>query len=376
MTSVLPVVRSLAILAITLSLAGCGSRPDAAVLDPVAVNGNVGASGGKHVTIIAATNRTPDKQGYSATWADRVSYQQYDMSIPPKRDGAVIRYPTAHPDPQYQFMVRSRRELTTAQFLTAATSGPNFDGTVGIFVHGFNYSYQEALYRAAQVAADADTPTAPIMFSWPSQAAIAGYVADKDAVLYSRTELQDVIDMVSKARGVKRVVLFGHSMGAFLVMEAVRQLKLEQRTGELDKLAIILAAPDIDLDVFRSQLADIGRMKTPVTLLVSKTDRALQVSSILGGERPRVGRLDVSAPQIEEIAKKDNLRVIDISSVQGTDGLGHDRYASIAKFGTQLASFETQKRRGAGDAGAFVFDAAGDIVSAPFRLVGGVVGTH
>ncbi len=68
--------------------------------------------------------------------------------------------------------------------------------------------------------------------------------------------------------------------------------------------------------------------------------------------------------------------MIDISSVQGTDGLGHDRYASIAKFGTQLASFETQKRRGAGDAGAFVFDAAGDVVSAPFRLVGGVVGAR
>lgn len=46
------------------------------------------------------------------------------------------------------------------------------------------------------------------------------------------------------------VGIFWHSMGGFLVMEAVRQLKLQHREDVIDKLAVILDAPDINVDVF------------------------------------------------------------------------------------------------------------------------------
>jgi esterase/lipase superfamily enzyme len=79
-------------------------------------------------------------------------------------------------------------------------------------------------------------------------------------------------------------------------MEAARQLKLQGRDDVVGKLQIILAAPDIDVDVFRSHLRDIGTLRNPITLLVSKTDRVLEVSSFIGGERPRVGRIDIDDP--------------------------------------------------------------------------------
>ncbi|MGO8019854.1 alpha/beta hydrolase, partial [Rhizobium leguminosarum] len=94
---------------------------------------------------------------------------------------------------------------------------------------------------------------------------------------------------------------------------------------------------------------DIGIGIRPISLLVSKDDRALVASSFIAGERARVGRLDIDDPVIREAALKERLRVIDITSIQASDGLGHERYASLAKFGAQLASFESGRRSSAGD---------------------------
>jgi len=346
--------------------AGCAGRPDAAVLQPVAAAG----AGGEHVNILTATNRTVVGKGFGASPSDATTYEAYDITVPTKRTGAAITYPTAKPDAERQYVVRRRSELTQGQFETAVGQNAQADGTVGVFVHGYNYSFQEALFRAVQVAADGHTSAVPVLFSWPSAASVTGYVADRDAVLYSRDRLDALLFDLSHARGIKRIVLFGHSMGAFLVMEALRELTLQGRQDVLDKISVVLASPDIDVDVFRSQLRQIGVLKTPITLLVARQDRALMASSLIAGDRPRVGRLDIDDPVIQEAARKEHLRVIDITAVDGTDGLGHDRYASLARFGAQLGNFENNQRTGAADVGAYVFDAAGAIVSSPFRLAG------
>jgi esterase/lipase superfamily enzyme len=159
-------------------------------------------------------------------------------------------------------------------------------------------------------------------------------------------------------------------MGGFLIMETVRQLKLEGRDDVLSKLRIVLAAPDIDADVFRRQMDVIGKLKIPLNLLVSKDDRALAASSFLDANHPRVGRLDIDDPQVREAAVRFGVKVIDITSVKGSDGLGHDRFVSLAKLYPQLASLdEPPNRRSAGQVGAFIFDAAGATVASPFKLV-------
>ena len=162
-------------------------------------------------------------------------------------------------------------------------------------------------------------------------------------------------------------------MGGFLIMEALRQLKLEGRGEVLDKLVVILAAPDIDADVFRKQLTVIGPLKTPLTLFVSKDDKALRISSFLGGERQRAGRLDVDDPVVEDAAARYGIKVIDITSVKADDRLGHDRYANLAAIGPQLVSIEQRDGVSSRQTGAFVFDAAASVISSPFRLAGRVI---
>ncbi len=341
--------------ALILAQTGCASRPDAGVLVPSPLA--TGEEAAERVRIIAATNRQPtaDRIGYDSTWAVATSFEIFDLSVPAARHGIRISYPARIPDPSRQYVVNSRRTATRPDIVGELVRSPEFDGSSGIFVHGYNFTYQEALYRTAQVAADANIKNAPILFSWPSAARMTGYVADRDSVLASRSALTDLVKALADAPGMEQIVLFGHSMGGFLVMETVRQLRVEGRQDIMDRLAVILASPDIDVDVFRSQLEDIGSTATPIMLLVARTDRALSASSLLARERERVGQMSIEDPHLKAMAERGNLRIMDMTSVEAGDGLGHDRYALLAKFGTNLLSPEAAPLNREGQI-AFVFE--------------------
>ncbi len=191
--------------------------------------------------------------------------------------------------------------------------------------------------------------------------------------LASRGHLAWLVKTAAGKTDVKRVILFGHSVGGFLIMETLRQLRLEGTDDVLGKIVVVLAAPDIDDDLFKSQLEVVGRMRTPITLFVSKDDKALAVSSFLSGERPRVGSLNVDSPFVRVAALRYGPRLVDISSVKAADGVGHDRYANLAQLGPQLAKLNGGAAS-APQACSFVFDVAASVVSSPFRLAGAVVG--
>jgi len=163
-------------------------------------------------------------------------------------------------------------------------------------------------------------------------------------------------------------------MGGWLAMEALRQLRLSGEGEVLDRLKVILAAPDIDVDVFRAQLDVLGPMSSPLIVLVSTDDRALLVSNRISGARQRVGALDITDPRVQEAAQKANVALIDISSLKASDGFNHDRFVNLAALYPQ-ASGEDKKTPGLGirKAGAFVFNAVGATISSPFTIVGGAL---
>jgi esterase/lipase superfamily enzyme len=173
-----------------------------------------------------------------------MTYGDYRFSVPKNRARAVITYPGKQPDAAHQYAVTGYEAFSESLFVEAAARLSGQDRTVAVFIHGYNYSYQEALYQTAQLAADARTVGAPVVFSWPSAASITGYVADRDAVLYSRSDLSHLIEALSASAKIKRIMLFGHSMGGSLTMEAVRQLKLSGHERAISKVQIVLAAPD------------------------------------------------------------------------------------------------------------------------------------
>lgn len=352
-------------------LAGCGTRPGPEVLETVMTL----PDNAEQVKVYAVTTRNrvkPDSNVFDAGKAVAANYAEFTVSIPPGHATSQIEWPKGKKaNPAKDFAVTGQSILSAASFRDAIRPGTGATKKISIFVHGYNYNFQESLFRLAQISHDAKLDRTPILFSWPSQAAVAGYVADKESATYSRDYLAALLTEAAEGRGEGDVTVFGHSMGGWLVVETLRQLKLEGRDDVLSKLSVILAAPDIDEDVFRTQMAVIGKMRQPMTILVSGDDRALAVSKLISASANRVGTLDVKDEKVQEAAVASGVTLIDISQVQPSDSAHHNRFVDLVGLYPSLTA--NNNRDGLRQAGAFVFDAAGATISSPFRLVSGAL---
>ena len=364
-------MRYFLILCLVSVVSSCAGRPDANVLRAISTD----EPSGKAVRTLVVSTRQEDEKtkGFSTRRASEVNYQAFTVSVPPAHKPGEIEWSATKPDPQKHFIVRQRDRLSRDSFLNEAFASAGPKKPLSVFVHGFNYNYQEAMLRGVQMAADARQSSNPIVFSWPSLASVTGYVGDKESATYSRDMLAALITDLTQLKTPEKVVVFGHSMGGWLVMEALRQLRLQGKNDVLNRLQVVLAAPDIDVDVFNKQLDVIGRLNPPLTVLVSKDDRALQVSSFIGSDVVRVGAIDVENPQIRAEAIRKGVQFIDISALDASDPLNHDRYASLAAVVPQLNRPQRGRGSPVGQAGAFVFDAIGATISSPFRLASQVV---
>lgn len=321
------------IAALALALGACASRPGPSVLTPVP-----GVDGAKLVTVFVASTRAPEPSAPTLLThglATTPTYVRYVVSIPPTHRPTEIEWPTDVPDPAKHFAVVSSERVDEKRFLAevgaSAARGEALGPDVGIFVHGFNNSFQESLFRMAQLIVDGSAARSGVLFSWPSKAAVTGYLADKDAVTFSRDALAQLVERVAADRRVRGVKLIAHSMGAWLTMEAVRQIRIAKDDRTIAKLVdLTLAAPDIDAEVFLQQLRIVGRLRSPVTILVSREDQALSLSRFIAGGQLRAGAADIDDPRVLVEARNANVRVIDISELATQAGSGHDGLTAFA----------------------------------------------
>ena len=192
-----------------------------------------------------------------------------------------------------------------------------------VFVHGYNNLFDDAVYRMTQVVHDTGYAGTPVLFSWASGGRAVDYVYDRDSATGARDSLEATLRLLVKA-GAKRIDIVAHSMGNLLTVETLRQLAiagdrdLDGRLGD-----VVLASPDIDVDVFKSQMRRYGKPERPFILLLSRDDRALSVSQIIAGDKPRLG----DYANTEEIADL-GLVVVDLSKVSAGDAANHAKFAN------------------------------------------------
>lgn len=363
------IVHCLAWLCCAVLVGGCALRPGPEVLTPTRVS----VPGAKIVTIYVATTRgreIPDSNVYDSSRARGINYAEFKISLPPSHQPGRIEWPVGAVDPAHDFATVEQEVLDRDTFYKriAREGDSRMPVNAGIFVHGFNNNFQESLYRLAQLAADSDLKGVPILFAWPSNAKLGGYLADKDAVTYSRDQLADLLVSVTRDPSIGKVTLLGHSMGGWLTTEALRQLRLTRHDATLRRLTVVLAAPDIDVDVFKSQMEVIGPLSPPMTILVSRQDLALALSSRIANNRPRIGMLNVDDPRVQQAALKNDLQIIDVSGLEPTDPARHDGFVQFAALYGRLS--EQGPASGLRQAGAFVANTVGAGLSAPFDLMG------
>ena len=209
------------------------------------------------------------------------------------------------------------------QGLRAAARGGRRD--ILIYVHGFNQSFETAALDAARLSDGIKFRGETMLFSWPSKENVLDYIYDRESALWSRDALENMLNELLNDPSVGTVNIVAHSMGTMLTVEGLRQIHArygEQVTGRIG--AVVLAAPDIDIDGFSSSVARIGGLTRHITVLTAATDRALSVMQKMAGGVTRVGAAE--KPRLEALG----LRVID-ASAHGFGFINHDLFLSNAQ---------------------------------------------
>jgi len=307
-------LRILLVFILSVSLAGCAQR-ERLVFYPAAAEVN------RVIPVFVGTTRdVVPNIGFGNQRDYAPHFARYDIALPPNRAPGQIVLTKREVDPKTQFLATAKVDYPTGDgFRADLAKALRKRGGVReavIYVHGFNNTFAEGMLRITQLAQDFDIPGVPVHYSWASAGNPLNYAYDRDSVLFARDGLEALISEV-RAAGAQRIVLLGHSVGSELIMETLRQIAIA-RPGSVarDIAGVILISPDIDVDVFRSQVTRIGTLPKPFGIFISRRDRALTLSARLTGQHNRLGNVE-NLDQVSDLS----ITVVDVTDY--SEGAGH-----------------------------------------------------
>lgn len=262
---------------------------------------------------------------------DELRFGVCQVSLPPGHERGTMESPSFlhlewRPDPEKHVALLETIELDREECLAKLNEdlAQSDRQEIFVFIHGYNVSFEDAARRTGQLAHDLDFPGPAMLYSWPSQATTAGYTIDENNVAWTVPHLKDVLQTLQRQTGADAVHVVAHSMGNRALTAAVRELALEGKMTDAPLGQIVLAAPDVDAEVFRRDLLPAMQASAErVTLYASSYDQALRVSKTLHGY-PRAGESG------EGLVLAQGLETIDVSGVD-LSMLGHSYYGDVAR---------------------------------------------
>lgn len=326
---------TLALLAVVGLLAACATRPETGFLLPVADT----AEGATDRTLLVATTRERDARPgtlYNGDRAQPLGYAAVQVSIPQSHVAGEIEWPSSPPgNPRSDFVVRQASYLESEKEFVRTLNAqlaqrPRGSRKVFLFIHGFNTMFAEGLYRLAQVVHDSEAVAVPVLFTWASRGKAGAYLYDTNSATAARDDLEHTLRLLF-ASDADQVNILAHSLGNWVAVEALRQIKISGQRLPVDKVgAVVLADADIDMDVFKSQMRRFGKPKKPFYVVVSRDDQALRFSSMIAGGQSRLGDADV-----QELAGL-GATVIDLTDLKSNDAYNHSKFTEIVNVAPQL----------------------------------------
>ena len=319
----------LSLLAFAIALSSCASAPVAPFL-PVAAT----APGASGVEMLVATTRrqAPDEgELYSGERGGRLSFTNIVVSIPPDsaRKIGEVEFATSSPgDPRTSFVATRVNRLRLADagkwISRRAAATPKHRALV--FVHGFNNRFDDAVFRFAQLVHDSHAAVTPVLFTWPSRGSMFAYGYDRESAAISRDALEQVLDLLVRDPAVDEVDILAHSMGNWLVIETLRQMAIRDRHIPVKIDDVMLAAPDVDVDQFDGDIADMGKQHPRFTLFASKDDRALALSGWIWGSDVRLGAVDPDVEPYKSRLANDHVTVFNLAKLESLDYANHNKF--------------------------------------------------
>ncbi len=220
------------------------------------------------------------------------------------------------PDGQ-KVLQRNVRDTGLSAQLSPLLSASGTENAVVLFVHGYNTPFAGGANALGRLGLESITfHGVPILFSWPSAGRVLGYFQDETVAHQARWDLADVIEQITHLPSHPRIVLVAHSMGNFILTEALQIYALRHPEAPADTFAtIVFAAADVDEAQFHDvALPVITHMSRDVHMYTSSDDYALRLSECLHGHRSRAGETQSWSSPVAEI---------DVSKTAPRQDLGH-----------------------------------------------------
>jgi len=331
---------------------------DALLRSAVTMTGQVlgGAAGAevgtKVVPVFFATNRKgdetqPTEKRFSGDPADTITLGLAQVTIPVVHKITKVETPAwwnlfaDEKDASRYVVLHGVERLASVDFCTklcrAVTDGGR--GSVLVFLHGYNVTFEEAARRAAQFSYDIKFEGAVVLFSWPSLGTTVGYFADEERAVLSADRLVEFLRILEGGPW-EQVHLVAHSMGSRVAVLALA----DNPPPALPVGQIVFVAADVYVEMFEQKfpkMSGIGKLKTSYA---SKADRALLLSSWLH----RATRIGITRG---EPFRRKGMETIDASMVDTSLlSLGHsyfvDKRAVLTDLGFLLREGLPAARRG------------------------------
>ena len=267
---------------------------------------------------------------YGTEYSDHVELGYCEVTIPDvHRDGQlegprILRLQFTE-DPLKHIVLKRIERLESDAFFEDLDSELETRGrSVLVFVHGYNVTFEDAARRTAQMSHDLNFAGAPVFYSWPSQGNWRKYRVDEKNVELSVDQLKTFLVDIAHRSKADTINLIAHSMGNRALTHALREIEVSATEEEKLFNQVVLAAPDIDADIFKQRIAPaiVGQARH-ITLYASSNDLALAASQEFNSGDPRAGDAG------QDLVVVPGIETIDVSAGD-TSLLGHSYFGNSA----------------------------------------------
>lgn len=283
---------------------------------------------GKTVKLWYGTNRKATQpfvrfDPYGSARDQQLNYGVCEVLVPASHvRGSLGSYSVFHPEKDAPLVFTHATRLEAPIFWSelAATlkDMDSREKVVLVFIHGYNNSFKDAAIRTAQLWADLNLKGVPAFFSWPSRGKVAAYTADEATIDYSEKYLEEFLVRLREEVGQAQPIhVIAHSMGNRALLRVATKLKDKLRFGQ-----IILAAPDVDADLFHDMADAYKGISQRTTVYVSRKDKPVNSSKLLH-DMERVG----APPGFVKVEQIDTVEVV---AKTGLLELGHAYFAEFS----------------------------------------------
>ena len=331
----------------------------------------------KHRIYVGTTRALSEdpEEFFSGERSKELTLAHVDVTVPPNHKPGKIEKPkSVKTNPLKHFAVSDPKILSNPGSFRddinkrLASLEPE-NQEVLVFVHGYNVSFSAAVLRITQFVHDTGFEGVPVLFSWASRGKTADYVYDINSALQGRDNLVKLATVLNQT-SARRFDVVAHSMGNLVTIEAMRQIVKTNRFGNDNRLRLVMmASPDIDLDLFETQLKDFGELKKLFFVFISSDDIALAASTTIAGGISRVGSADP-----ERLAAL-GVNVIDLSDIEDTGSINHSKFSEspeiVQIIGKGIKEGNTLNAQSAESVAA---SATGDLVRSVTVIPAGVIG--